>query len=153
MPSITSVLTILKSAYPQFSFLPADQARWDPATLTVYYEVSDSSLAELFHELAHGLLGHATYRRDIELIGIERDAWEHALQLASTYNVQIDQETIEDALDSYREWLHARSLCPTCSATGIQASQSTYTCLVCQSTWRVNEAKTCALRRYKINPR
>lgn len=153
MPSITSLLVTLKAAYPQFTFLPSAQARWDPENMTIYYEEADDAHAELLHELAHGILGHTSYKRDIELIGIERDAWEHAASLASTQAIVIPQEKIDDALDSYRDWLHSRSLCPGCGATGVQNSRNAYACLACQTTWRVNEAKTCALRRYKINPR
>ena len=152
MPSITSLLTALKASYPQFTFLPSAQARWSPDTMTIYYEEPNGSHAELLHELAHGILGHTTYRRDIELIGIERDAWDRAAQIAPTYGVTIHQDAVEDALDSYREWLHARSLCPECGATGIQSNRNAYRCLACQTIWRVNEAKACALRRYKINP-
>lgn len=151
MPSITSLLPQLKTSYPQFQFTPADHAHWNPEDMTVYYNTA-SSPAELLHELSHALLGHKTYRRDIELIGIERDAWKYARQLAYTYNITITEEIIEDALDSYRDWLHQRSLCPECNATGLQSSRQTYRCLACRTVWRVNEAKLCALRRYKITP-
>lgn len=152
MPSTHLLLKALKSDFPQFTFLPANQTYWNPDSMTVFYDTY-VSYAELLHELAHALLGHTEYRRDIELIEIERDAWNHAIrQLAPMYDVVIDREVAETALDSYRDWLHVRSACPECAAIGIQSTHQTYRCLACRSTWRVNEAKTCALRRYKISP-
>jgi hypothetical protein len=152
MPSTHSLLEVLRSDYPQFEFLLATQAHWSPDSRTIFYS-TETSPAELLHELAHALLDHKKYRRDVELIKIERDAWDHAAyRLAPMYAITIDEEIVETALDSYRDWLHTRSACPSCNATGIQSSHHTYRCLACQTIWSVNEAKTCALRRYKIDP-
>lgn len=155
MPSITSLLNQFNSDFPQFKFQPSSQARWQPEEMTIRYEHANTAnaTATLLHELAHALLHHQTYDRDIELISMERDAWDYALGiLAPRYEINIDEEHIESSLDSYREWLHNRSLCPECSASGVQSAQYMYKCLACQTTWRVNEAKLCALRRYKISP-
>ena len=152
MPSIRSLLTILRSDYPQFTFLSATQTHWNPDSRTIFYS-NDVSPAELLHELAHALLDHKKYRRDVELIKIERDAWDHATYyLAPMYTIAINQEMVEIAMDSYRDWLHARSTCPSCNAIGVQSSHHMYRCLACQTAWSVNEAKMCALRRYKIDP-
>jgi hypothetical protein len=70
--------------------------------------------------------------------------------LAPRYRVAYDDNLIEDALDTYREWLHARSLCPTCGLTGLQTKTSTYVCMNCRCSWRPNDARQCALRRYKL---
>ena len=58
------------------------------------------------------------------------------------------EDFIEEHLDTYRDWLHARSSCPDCTATGYQTDASTYACPACSHTWRVNEARICQLRRY-----
>ena len=81
---------------------------------------------------------------------MERQAWDKAIDLADTYDAHIDDSIIETTLDSYRDWLHARSTCPTCSATGLQVKNRTYNCPVCHGQWRVNEARICALRRYNL---
>lgn len=97
-------------------------------------------------------LGHQDYDKDIRLIQMERDAWAYATaSLAARYNVDISDDTVQTALDTYRDWLHARSQCPSCQATGVQVKQHTYKCLACSRLWKVNEARLCALRRYKLN--
>jgi DnaJ-class molecular chaperone len=53
-------------------------------------------------------------------------------------------------MNSYRDWLHARSTCPVCQATGMETKKSIYTCPACRHQWRVNEARICSLRRYHI---
>jgi hypothetical protein len=149
MLSITSLLASLKDTYPQFTFKPTDDFSWSAAEHTVYYNTSvKNAWVFLLHELAHGLLGHADYTRDIELLAMERQAWERAKTLAADYNLTIDDEVSESTLDSYRDWLHARSTCPNCTATGLQIKKHTYSCPACGTTWQVNEARTCALRRY-----
>lgn len=147
MPSTASLILHLKDTYPQFTFKQAEHFLWSPADQTIYYTpgVADSGL--LLHELSHGLLGHTDYNQDIELIAMEREAWDKAVELAGQYDELIDEGLIESTLDTYRDWLHARSTCPECDATGLQTKSRTYSCLACHHTWRVNEARMCALRR------
>ncbi|HJP81142.1 MAG TPA: hypothetical protein VJ841_01970 [Candidatus Saccharimonadales bacterium] len=150
MHSMHSLLKELREHYPQFTFTSSDTAYWNPEDRTVFYS---DNIPELLHELGHAILKHQEYRRDIELLKIESDAWEYAAKtLAPLYHIDISEEIAQDSLDSYRDWLHSRSTCPECRATGIQTSPAGYTCIVCRSKWRVNEAKNCELRRYKINP-
>jgi hypothetical protein len=149
MPSTLSLLPKLIQDYPQLSFATGNRYAWSPVAHTVFYDVSDpQNVNLLLHELAHGLLGHHDYSKDVELIAMETEAWDKALELATLYKVTITDETIQDTLDTYREWLHARSSCPTCEATGYQSSKNEYTCVACTHIWRVNEARLCALRRY-----
>jgi hypothetical protein len=124
-------------------------AHWSSAEQTVYY---GKNTAELLHELGHALLDHKDFIQDIELLHIERDAWEKARQLAPQYKVKIDDDLIETALDGYRDWLHARSLCPRCHQTGLQDSQTLdYYCVNCNARWQVNDARSCGLKRRMIN--
>ena len=148
MPSTTSLIKQLKTDYPQFNFTKFKRFLWSPSEKTVYYTGSDDDYAFLLHELSHGLLDHAEYNRDVELIAMERAAWDKAVDLAPKYDLKIDEEIVETTLDSYRDWLHARSTCPNCKATGLQIKKHVYNCLACHHTWRVNEARICALRRY-----
>lgn len=150
MLSMPSLIQQLKTDYPQFTFKKAKRFLWSPNETTVFYTGADSDYAFLLHELSHGLLDHAEYRRDIDLIAMERAAWDKAVELAPTYRLAISEDIVETTLDSYRDWLHARSTCPNCTAVGLQTEQRAYTCPACHHNWRVNEARICALRRYAI---
>jgi len=149
MPSTPLLITQLKKAYPQFEFLPGTGYAWSPINRVVYFKENGDQDALLLHELSHALLDHTDYTRDIELLAMERAAWDTALALAPTYGAAVDEETAQTTLDSYRDWLHARSTCPACQATGLQTKKKTYTCVACRHTWDVNEARICGLKRTK----
>lgn len=152
MPSTRLLLPKLRKDYPQLSFTSSDRFSWSPDEQTVYYDESDTENVNLLlHELAHGLLEHHDYSKDIELIAMEAEAWDKALELATIYNANIPDGTVQDTLDTYREWLHARSTCPACEATGYQSGKYDYACVACGHSWRVNEARVCALRRFSSN--
>lgn len=151
MPSINSLVARLSADYPSIQFEAGSEFMWSPSRHTVYYDpVRPYATTLLLHEVAHGLLGHEDYRRDIELLTLERSAWEKARQLSSPLAVSIDENTQEDHLDTYRDWLHARSTCPDCSAIGHQVKKELYHCVSCDTRWRVNEARLCAFRRHKV---
>jgi hypothetical protein len=151
MPSIHSLLPKLKQKYPFITFLPGTDFIWSPSDKTVYYDEREKDQSvSLIHELAHGLLEHTDYSKDVQLLTMERNAWDKAIELAKDYQVVIDEDDIEVHLDSYRNWLHSRSTCPACQAIGLQTKKQTYTCLACNHEWRVNEARTCNLRRYSL---
>ena len=151
MLSTTSVLQKLKANYPQFSFKQGDSFMWSPSENTIYYDdTADNQPIFLLHELSHAILGHASYDRDIQLVAMERQAWDYTANLAPTYDIEIPADIIQTNLDSYRDWIHERSTCVSCKATGIQTDKSDYSCPACNHKWRVNDARTCALRRYKL---
>jgi hypothetical protein len=150
MPSTSSLLPRLQADFSQWKFESGEHFTWSSNQQTIYF-VDSGDPAYLLHEIAHALLGHSSYDRDIDLIKLERDAWDTAVhKLAPKYDIEIDSSLVQDNIDTYRDWLHARSLCPNCSSVGYQTKQSVYSCPVCSRTWRVNEARTCELRRYKI---
>lgn len=151
MPS-TPLLNRIKSDFSQFTYVEADSFRWSAESQTIHID-SKSQDAALFtlHELGHALLDHQSYAQDIDLLKMERDAWHFAVsQLAANYDIEIDEILIQDNLDTYREWLHARSLCPACKMTGLQSSYGAYSCLACGCRWKSNEARNCALRRHTL---
>ena len=152
MRSINWLIKQLRNDYPQFQFESADEFWWSAAKKTIYINSSTpNSQVFSLHELSHAILDHHKYKYDIELITLERDAWEYAKKhLAPQYAIKIDEQIVQDNLDTYRDWLHARSTCPECSATGLQTKQQSYRCLACGHQWRVNEARLCALRRYSL---
>jgi predicted RNA-binding Zn-ribbon protein involved in translation (DUF1610 family) len=150
MPSTATLLSSLKSNYPQFSFKKGDNFLWSSSDNTIYYDnITENRSIFLLHELSHALLGHASYTSDIQLITMERQAWDYTIKLAPKFNITISNDIVQSNLDSYRDWLHTRSTCPACQATGLQTKEYTYKCPACGHKWQVNEARTCALRRYK----
>lgn len=152
MASTRSLLDRLSDAFPHLTFQESEDGfLWSPETQTVWYRPADAHFeAQLLHEVGHALLDHHHYRRDVELLSMETDAWHKALELSDAYGVTIDDDTIQDHLDTYRDWMHSRSSCPECDATGHQKQADTYACLACAHSWRVNEARVCALRRYSL---
>ena len=151
MPSTASLLPKLIKDFPDVTFAAAERFAWAPAIRTVTYSQTEPENVELLlHELSHGLLGHHEYSKDVELVAMEAAAWDKALELATTYGVKLNPDAAQDNLDTYREWLHARSTCPQCEATGYQSKKDAYTCVACGHEWRVNEARLCGLRRYPV---
>lgn len=149
--AFSNLLAKLRDAFPHIKFSEGDQFRWSPTTQTVFYKSTDSELVTLLHETAHATLQHTSYTYDIDLLHLERDAWNKTLELGELYGVEIDDESVETALDTYRDWLHARSLCPACRQNGVQSSENTYSCVICGQQWSVNDARSCGLKRHKIN--
>jgi DNA-directed RNA polymerase subunit RPC12/RpoP len=148
MPSTISLIKNLKADFPQFIFKKSDNFLWSHSDNTIYYSSEKDDFRILFHELSHALLNHTDYKRDIELVAMEREAWDKAKEIALNYGVNIDDDHIQSNLDTYRDWMHERSRCPKCGSSGMQIKKQSYKCLACNHEWHVNEAKTCALRRY-----
>lgn len=154
MHSIASLVPNLVSDFPDITFVSGERFHWHPETQTISYIETSDDFASLLHEVGHAALGHANFTRDIELIEMERDAWQYAVEtLARRYDMAINPATVEDALDTYRDWLHARSICPACQATGVQIKQRAYRCMACRSEWTVNDARQHALRRHLTKKR
>lgn len=148
--SITWLVKQLKRDYPDILFRSGEDDSWSPNQATVYYRLDSSSPDKLLHELGHAILAHISYKRDVELLSMERDAWKKAVDIANNYQLKIDQTVVDDHMDTYRDWLHARSSCPDCETTGLQIDMDLYQCLACDTKWRVNDARTCGLKRYTV---
>lgn len=149
MRSITSLIKQLGVDYPNFHFINTGDFSWDPSLSAIGYTIT-GEVHLLLHELGHACLNHTSYARDVQLLEMERAAWEYAqTHLSSTYGVKITTDQIDTNIDTYRIWLHQRSLCPTCACTGIEKYKNKYHCPACHCVWQPNIAKTCALRRYK----
>lgn len=154
MPKTDSLQTKLVADFPTITFKNSDDFYWSPSKKTVYIGQvkTHTDTLTLLHEVAHAHLGHRDFRRDIDLLRIEREAWDYVEStLAPKYGLATNQDTVEDMIDTYREWLHIRSTCPSCSLTGIQTDEFIYHCLGCNQDWRVNEARRCGLKRYTVN--
>jgi hypothetical protein len=142
--TVKTFISRLKKDFPEFSFQPGPQDHWSPKSKTIIYK-SPASLKEtqysLLHELAHAQLDHTTYHNDFELLKLESLAWELAAKLGKKYGVKITQDHIQDCLDTYRDWLHARSQCPTCGVHVLQKDPYHYHCFNCHTEWKVTSGR------------
>lgn len=141
------LLEVIQKDFPKFTFEIGDENLWFPEENKIIYVLNDK--IGLLHELAHAICGHKNFVQDIELIHAERDAWDKAKELGDRYKVKISEKRIETAMNWYRDWLHSRSICPTCQQNGIQRrSDSCYECLNCGSVWSTNDGRNTRIHRY-----
>ncbi|MCA9347548.1 hypothetical protein KC930_03150 [Candidatus Saccharibacteria bacterium] len=148
-------LAEIQSCFPAYTFTRGNQFSWDPNTKTITYSVKSEGtelfMYRIFHEIGHANLMHKEFKHDLELVKIEREAWVEAKEIANTFSIDIPDENIESSIDSYRDWLYARSLCPNCQQCGIQTSETSYSCVFCKQNWKVSASRMCRVSRRKIN--
>lgn len=147
-----TLLNKLQAILPDISFEAGEAFFWSPKTKTITY--SDTSGGEpathaLLHECAHALLGHKVYSQDMELLLLEVAAWEKAKSLGASLGITINEDHIQDCLDTYRDWLHQRSTCPRCSTVSLQTSPQRYQCHNCSASWQVSISRFC--RPYRLS--
>lgn len=87
---------------------------------------------QLLHEVGHARLEHCFFATDLERLKMERAAWDEARMLSEKYEVRYDEEFAEDKLDTYRDWLHQKSLCKICGMTRYQTKNGEYHCPFCE---------------------
>lgn len=146
------LLSQLATDFPDLVFMSGEEFCWSPKTHTVVFRRSkDSPTSEwaLLHEIGHALLGHHSYKSDLELISLEAQAWDKAKELGQEYGYQIDNDHIEDCMDTYRDWLHQRSSCPACSTQCLQQDARHYRCFNCGQVWTVTSSRFCRPYRLK----
>ncbi len=146
------LLKTLRKDFPHIGFTLAEDFYWSPREQSVYYKNAkrQSDLWSLLHETSHGILGHQNFHTDFELLQLEIAAWEKAKELANNYKITIDINHIEDCLDTYRDWLHKRSLCPACNVKSLQEDSNTYKCINCATAWQVSDSRLCRPYRARI---
>lgn len=140
--------------YPQFIFKAGAREHWSPRAKTITYNPSQEGRYlryGLLHELAHALLGHNIYNSDFELLRMEGEAWSLASKIGKKYHVIMDQEHIQNCLDTYRDWLHRRSTCPACGTHAMQVDVASYHCFNCQTKWQVSSGRFVRPYRKVIN--
>lgn len=149
----TSLLTRLKKMYPGLTFEAAKQFAWSPKNRTVSYNKVEINRGDgvwaLLHEVGHGLLGHQQFTSDAQLLMYEAAAWQKAVEIAHQFDITIPTEHIDECLNTYRDWLYARSTCSNCQVNGLQIDQRTYKCINCSHTWEVSASRFC--RPYRMN--
>lgn len=145
----------LKNQYPAINFIAGRRFYWSPEKKEVFYiKNSESSTAvlSLLHETSHALLDHSSYRADFELLRLELAAWEKARILAVKLSIIVDEEYIQDCLDTYRDWLYKRSICPHCRTKCLQQSDYIhYRCFNCHTIWKVTPSRFCRSYRTTKN--
>lgn len=145
-----ALVTQLKIDYPELTLTPGSGFYWSPGQNTVYFNPKSTkpyATLSLLHELGHGVLRHTNFHTDFELLQLEVAAWEFARNIAPAYEITVDSEHIEDSLDTYRDWLHDRSQCPTCGVRSLQIHARTYSCYNCQTQWHVSRSRFCRAYR------
>ena len=150
-----STLKHLKTTYPTLAFKAGNQFCWSPETSEIFYDVTATGKAavwSLLHETGHALLDHNAYKADFQLISLEVAAWEKAKDMASTMRLVIDEDHIQDCLDTYRDWLYKRSICPSCNTKCLQQNDfAHYRCFNCHTKWRVTPSRFCRAYRSTKN--
>jgi hypothetical protein len=152
--TLDGLLERLRADQPAISFRAGPRFCWSPATGEVFYKqyatahpgsaASQTSLYSLLHETGHALLKHKRFQMDFELLEMEVAAWERARGLAARYGVELDEDHIQDCLDTYRDWLYRRSICPSCTSKALQLDgKPEYRCFNCQAGWRVSSNRFC----------
>lgn len=123
----------LRLDFPEFRFKTGKKFAFRfPKTITIGPEESGAELLVL-HELGHAVLGHKEFKTDVERLKMEVEAWEKARELAGVYQIDFNEEMMQDELDSYRDWLHKKSRCPKCELTRFQDADGTYHCPRCEN--------------------
>ena len=143
-------LNLLRCRFPHLSYTESNTFYWSPETKEIFYATNaagNSATWSLLHETSHGLLEHRAYRTDLELLQLEMVAWERAKVLAAELSLPIDDTHIQDCLDTYRDWLHARSACPGCGSQTLQQPNFCYKCYNCHAAWKVTPSRFCRTYR------
>ena len=148
-----NLIARLRLTYPELTFSPSDSFYWSPENKEIFYlqSAKDDEIDKwsLLHEVGHALLDHANYDYDFMLLRLEVDAWEKGQEVASKLDMVIDKDHIQDCLDTYRDWIFKRSVCPKCSNKSYQQKDFRhYRCFNCHMCWRVTPSRFC--RTYRI---
>jgi hypothetical protein len=154
MPAVNvmeELVNTLTSNFPGLRFSASRQFCWSPETGEIFYVANTrgkQAVWSLLHETGHALLDHRGYKADFELLKLEIDAWQRARLLARDLNITINEDHIEDCLDTYRDWLYKRSICPKCTTKCLQQGDFVhYRCFNCHTTWRVTASRFCRAYR------
>ena len=134
----TDFIEALKSEFGQFNFISGNRFKWKSPN-SIYFEANSDYSFNYFalltlHELGHALSGHKDYKTDIERLRIESEAWQrakHEINDHKNWGVKYDEDFVEGELDSYRDWLHKKSLCKKCGLTRFQTADGKYHCPSC----------------------
>lgn len=123
----------IKLSYPDLVFKKGRKFAFKPPrSIFIGPEEPQDDLL-LLHEVGHAILGHSNFTIDVDRLKMESAAWKKARELASDFGVEIDEEMIQNQLDTYRDWLHQKSRCPECGLTRYQTLDRVYHCPMCEN--------------------
>lgn len=123
----------LKDDFPEFRFVSGDKFAFRPPKTIVLGPSEPFYELLTLHEVSHAILKHKTFRMDVERLKMENEAWRKARELAAKYNVEVNEELIQEELDTYRDWLHTKSKCKKCGLTCYQTPDGIYHCPRCEN--------------------
>lgn len=129
----TEFLEQIKADFPEFRFINGKKFTFRPPKTIVLGPLEPFYELLVLHELSHAILKHKTFRVDVERLRMESEAWEKARELASRYAIGVDEDLIQDELDTYRDWLHTKSKCKKCGLTRYQTPDGIYHCPRCEN--------------------
>ena len=123
----------LQADFDEFRFICSKKFAFRPPRTIVIGPLEAHWELLTLHELSHAILKHRNFTVDAERLKMENAAWEQVRQLAPKYGVKIDENLIQDELDTYRDWLHKKSRCPVCGLTRFQTPDEQYHCPRCEN--------------------
>jgi hypothetical protein len=147
-----NIIDTIRNDFKHLNFVEDEIFFWSPKNQEVHYRKNSSSEADvwrLLHEIGHAVLDHKRFNLDINLLHLEIAAWEEAKKNAERYGMIISEDHIQDCLDTYRDWLYKRSICPDCLNTSLQNTSNSYSCFNCNNSWKVSASRTCRTYRKK----
>ena len=123
----------LQRDFPDFKFKEGKKFAFRPPKTIILGPVEPFYELLALHEVSHAILKHKDFKMDVERLKMENEAWEKAKELAKHYKIGINEDLIQDELDTYRDWLHQKSRCPKCGLTRFQTPDSQYHCPRCEN--------------------
>lgn len=152
MQNLHSLINHCQNQLTDIKFIDSGNFYWSPKTKAIHYNglALDTQAGQwaLIHEMAHASLKHESYANDLGLLSLEVEAWQAAEKLSREAGISIDVDHIQECLNTYRDWLYARSTCPTCELNSLQIAETTYLCLNCSTRWNVSGSRFC--RPYRM---
>lgn len=123
----------LEGDFPEFRFVSGKRFAFRPPKTIVLGPPEPFSELLTLHEVSHAILKHKAFRVDVERLKMENEAWSKARELAGRYDIEVNEDIIQDELDTYRDWLHTKSRCKKCGLTCYQTPDGTYHCPRCEN--------------------
>lgn len=149
------IINFTNSLLPNTRLESGNSFFWSPKQNKITYNQSSITspigIWSMLHEVAHASMGHTNYSSDLELLKLEVEAWDEAKKLAADLGQMIDDDHIQDCLDTYRDWLHRRSTCPNCGIVCLQSTSILYRCHNCNTSWNVSASRFCRPYRLQID--
>ena len=127
------LLERLERDYPDFRFREGKKFAFRPPRTIILGPDEPFFELLMLHEVSHAICKHKDFRTDVERLKMENEAWDKARELARHYDIEINEDLIQEELDTYRDWLHQKSRCPVCGLTRFQTPDSRYHCPRCEN--------------------